>query len=234
MSQQRFSSCWSECRRRPSSLRVRVWRRLRSLGAVAAQALRLPAARHARAVRGLPVARAGDPARGWRRDPRPRPADRERDARRRAAGSSTSRATRTTASSPSRYRKLLQSLDTKSAATRARVQRGAGAPDQGPPADPRHRLLRRPRRRGGAGVSRRPSPCALDVRNRPAREPAHPRPHRSSAVGAGSPARGPHVDRIASAWLIKRFIDPDGDVRLRAAGGVSRPTRSRSTRPAWS
>src|SRR5215831_1841606 len=50
----------------------------------AAQALRLPAARYAGAVRGLPVARPGDPARGGRRDADPDPADRERRPGRRA------------------------------------------------------------------------------------------------------------------------------------------------------
>src|SRR5262245_54179182 len=50
----------------------------------APQALRLPAARYAGAVRGLSVARPGDPARGWRRDPDPDPADRERRPGRRA------------------------------------------------------------------------------------------------------------------------------------------------------
>ena len=46
------------------------------------QALRLSAARHARALRGLPVARAGDPAGRGRRHADPRPADREPQPRR--------------------------------------------------------------------------------------------------------------------------------------------------------
>src|SRR5215471_19787067 len=113
----------------PSSVRVRVWRRLRSLGAVPLKrsayllpdtperyedsqwlaqeiqreggdatliriqqienvgqddVLRLPAARYAGAVRGLSVARPGDPAGGGRRDADPDPADRERRPGRRA------------------------------------------------------------------------------------------------------------------------------------------------------
>src|SRR5262245_35366078 len=51
----------------------------------AAQTLRLPAARYARAVRGLSVARPGDPARGRRSDADPDPADRERRSGRRTA-----------------------------------------------------------------------------------------------------------------------------------------------------
>src|SRR5262245_52765272 len=50
----------------------------------AAETVRLSPARHAGAVRRLPVARSGDPARGWRRDADTGPADRERQSGRRA------------------------------------------------------------------------------------------------------------------------------------------------------
>ena len=195
---------------KPSSLRVRVWRRLRSLGAVAAQALGVPAARHAGAVRGLPVARAGDPARRRRRDAHPRPADRERDARPTSCGCSTSRATRTTASSPARYRKVLQSLDRKSAPSSARVQEELAqlAKD--------HQRIRdidffdAP---GGAEVRRLEEAIAMRTR-RPetARREEPPALDLTKLRGRRWVTRPrPHIDRIASAWLIKRFIDAEAE-----------------------
>src|SRR5262249_7729072 len=50
----------------------------------AAKAVRLPLARHARAVRGLPVAGSGDRAGGGRGDAHTGPADRKRQSGRRA------------------------------------------------------------------------------------------------------------------------------------------------------
>ena len=60
-----------------------------------------------------------------------------------------------------------------------------------------------------SGVSRRPSPCEPDVRNHHA---AQERPSLDLTKLRGRrwvTRPRPHIDRIASAWLIKRFIDTE-------------------------
>ena len=106
-----------------------------------------------------------------------------------------------------------------------------------------HRLLRRrgPRgRRGAAGRGRaRLRPPPRDGRRRAAASAADVRgPHLGDAAGV-------HVDRIASAWLIRRFIDPEarssssrgqeyapaaGRAALRHVRGASSRTRATAAR----
>jgi hypothetical protein len=193
---------------RPSSLRVRVWRRLRSLGAV-------PLKRSAYLLPDTPeryedfqwlaqeIERDGgeatlirvqqienvSPAQVLRLFHEPR----DQDFKKLAA----------------RYRKLLQELErAKSDGARARIREQAAR-------------LAKDRQRirdidffdapGGAEVSRLEEAIAMRTRR-----PESPRPAPPPALDLGS-LRGrrwvtrprPHVDRIASAWLIKRFIDPD-------------------------
>jgi hypothetical protein len=190
----------------PSSLRVRVWRRLRALGAV-------PLKRSAYLLPDTPdryedfqwlaqeVQRDGGEATLVRVDTIENltagdvrrlfhePRDQEY---RQLAG---------------RYRKLLQALDRKGAAESRRVQ------------DELARLRKEYQRvrdidffdaPGGAEVRRLEEAIAMRVRS----PETAPRPA-STTIDLGR-VRGrrwvtrprPHVDRIASAWLIKRFIDP--------------------------
>jgi hypothetical protein len=191
----------------PSSLRVRVWRRLRSLGAVALKrsAYLLPdtperyedfqwlAQEIQREggeatlirVREIENLRAADVLRLFH-EPR------DQDYRQLAA----------------RYRKALQGLDRKSAAGTARVQ------------DELARLAKDHQRirdvdffdaPGGAEVRRLEEAIAMRTRRpesaRPA--PAEPTLDLTTARGRRWVTRPrPHIDRVASAWLIKRFIDP--------------------------
>jgi hypothetical protein len=191
----------------PSSLRVRVWRRLRSLGAV-------PLKRSAYLLPDTPeryedfqwlaqeIERDGgdatlirvqqienvSPAEVLRLFHEPR----DQDYKQLAA----------------RYRKLLQDLGGKSQAARARVQ------EQLTRLSKDHQRVRdidffdSP---GGAEVRRLGEAIAMRTRR-----PESPR--REAAVTLDlTKLRGrrwvtrprPHVDRIASAWLIRRFIDPD-------------------------
>jgi hypothetical protein len=191
----------------PSSLRVRVWRRLRSLGAV-------PLKRSAYLLPDTPdryedfqwlaqeIQRDGgdatlirvqqienvSPAEVMQRFQEPR----DRDYKQLAA----------------RYRKLLQDLDRKSDTARARIQEQVArlAKD--------HQRIRdidffdAP---GGAEVRRLEETIAMRTRR-----PESPRREEPAPLDL-STLRGrrwvtrprPHIDRIASAWLIKRFIDPD-------------------------
>jgi hypothetical protein len=191
----------------PSSLRVRVWRRLRSLGAVPLKrsAYLLPdtAERYedfqwlaqeiqrdggdATLIRVQQIENMS-PAEVARLFHEPR----DQDYKQLAA----------------RYRKLLQGLDRKSAAARARVQEQLArlAKD--------HQRIRdidffdAP---GGAEVRRIEEAIAMRTRR-----PESPRLEEPATLDL-TRLRGrrwvtrprPHVDRIASAWLIKRFIDPD-------------------------
>ena len=193
----------------PSSLRVRVWRRLRTLGAV-------PLKRSAYLLPDTPeryedfqwlaqeIQREGgeatlvrvqqienltpDDVRRLFHEPR------DKDYRHLAT----------------RYRKALQSLDRKSAATRARVVEELArlAKD--------HQRIRdidffgAP---GGAEVRRLEEAIAMRTR-RPesARREEQPTIDLSAARGRRWVTRPrPHIDRIASAWLIKRFIDPQAE-----------------------
>ena len=191
----------------PSSLRVRVWRRLRSLGAV-------PLKRSAYLLPDTPdryedfqwlaqeIQRDGgeatlvrvqqienvSPAEVLRlfHDPR------DEDYKHLAA----------------RYRRLLQSLDRKTAATSARVH------DELARLSKEHQRIRTidfygaP---GGAEVRRLEEAIAMRTRR-----PESPRAQEPPALDLTT-LRGrrwvtrprPHVDRIASAWLIKRFIDSE-------------------------
>ena len=193
----------------PSSLRVRVWRRLRSLGAV-------PLKRSAYLLPDTPeryedfswlaqeVQREGGDATliRVRQIENVTQADvdrlfhepRDHDYRQLAA----------------RYRKLLQSLEKKSAAKSARVQEELArlAKD--------HRRIRdidffdAP---GGAEVRRLEEAIAMRTRR-----PETTRREERPTIDLGK-LRGrrwvtrprPHIDRIGSAWLIKRFIDPDAE-----------------------
>jgi hypothetical protein len=191
----------------PSSLRVRVWRRLRLLGAVALKrsAYLLPdtperyedfqwlAQEIQRGggdatlirVQEIENVSAEDVVRLFQ-EPR------DRDYRQLTV----------------RYRKVLQSLDRKSDVTSARVH------------DELARLARDVQRirdidffdaPGGAEVRRIEEAIAMRTR-RPesARHEERPTIDLTKLRGRRWVTRPrPHIDRIASAWLVKRFIDPD-------------------------
>jgi len=191
----------------PSSLRVRIWRRLRSLGAVALKrsAYLLPDTPEryedfqwlaqeiqreggdATLMRVQQIENLG-PADVLRLFHEPRDADYRQLA--------------------ARYRKVLQGLDRKSAAASARVHEEMtrlakdhqrlrdvdffGAPGGAEVRRLEEAIAMRTRRPESARRSEPPAP-ALDLgKLRGRRWVTRPRPH---------------VDRIASAWLIKRFID---------------------------
>jgi len=107
-----------------------------------------------------------------------------------------------------RYRKLLQTLDRKSAATNPRVQAELAQLQRD--YEKLHELdfFEAPE---GAEVERLRE--AIDMRTRPSEEPKR----REKSAPELRDLRGrqwvtrrrPHVDRIASAWLIKRFIDSE-------------------------
>ena len=191
----------------PSSLRVRVWRRLRTLGAV-------PLKRSAYLLPDTPeryedfqwlaqeIQRDGGDATLVRvqQIENVSPADvlrlfhepRDQDYKHLAA----------------RYRRLLQSLDRKTAAASPRVHDELGrlAKD--------HQRIREidffvaP---GGAEVRRLEEAIAMRTR-RPESARSEPAPTLDLTKLRGRrwvTRPRPHVDRVASAWLIKRFIDPD-------------------------
>ena len=191
----------------PSSLRVRVWRRLRAIGAVALK----------RTVHLLPdtpdhyelfqwlaqeIQRAGGEATLLRVEQIENMTSGEivqlfheaRNADYRRLGG--------------RYRKLLQGLDRKSAASNPRVLAELAQLQRD--YEKLHDLdfFEAPE---GAEVERLRE--AIDMRTRPSEEPKR----REKAAAKLQDLRGrrwvtrrrPHVDRIASAWLIKRFIDSD-------------------------
>ena len=192
----------------PSSLRVRIWRRLRSLGAV-------PLKRSAYLLPDTPeryedfqwlaqeIQREGGdatlvrvqqienlaPPDVLRLFHEPRDADYQQLA--------------------ARYRKVLQSLERKSAAASARVQEELVRLTKD------HQRIRdidffdAP---GGAEVRRLEEVIAMRTR-RPesARRATVPAPTLDLSTLRGRrwvTRPRPHVDRVASAWLIKRFIDP--------------------------
>ena len=188
----------------PSSLRVRVWRRLRSLGAV-------PLKRSAYLLPDTPdryedfqwlaqeIQRDGGDATLVRvqQIENISPAEvlqifhapRDEDYKHLAA----------------RYRKLLQSLDRKTASTSTRTHEELARLAK------EHQRVRAIDYFGGAEVRRLEEAIAMRTR-RP--ESARPAPAPTLDL---TKLRGrrwvtrprPHVDRIASAWLIKRFIDPE-------------------------
>jgi hypothetical protein len=191
----------------PSSLRVRVWRRLRAIGAVALK----------RTVYLLPdtpdhyehfqwlaqeIQRAGGEATILRVEQIENMSSNEivqlfHEARnpeyRRLGG---------------RYRKVLQTLERKSAATNPRVLAELAQLQRDYEKLRELDFFEAPE---GAEVERLRE--AIDMRKRPSEEPNR----RQKSVPELRDLRGrqwvtrrrPHVDRIASAWLIKRFIDPD-------------------------
>ena len=195
---------------KPAYLRVKMWRRLQGLGAVAVKnaVYALPANEQAQEdfewllreiVRGR---RRGDDLRGpaGRRPLRP-------------GGPSPVRsrpATRTTTSSPRRRAPSPR----RSATTRRRSS-----------ARRRKAQLARLQARlaqvvaidfFGANGRETAEGCSPGWRHGCAEErPCRPRPATSAAElgdlkrGPGSRGTGVHVDRIASAWLIRRFIDPE-------------------------
>jgi hypothetical protein len=191
----------------PSSLRVRVWRRLRTIGAVPLKrsAYLLPdtperyedfqwlaqeiqrEGGEATLVRVHQIENVGpDEVRRLFHEPR------DRDYRQLAA----------------RYRKALQALDRKSAASARRVQ------------DELARLAREHQRvrdvdyfdaPGGAEVRRLEEAIAMRTRRPETARREEPfRLDLATLRGRRWVTRPrPHIDRIASAWLIKRFIDPE-------------------------
>ena len=191
----------------PSSLRVRVWRRLRAVGAVALK----------RTVHLLPdtpdhyelfqwlaqeIQRTGGEATLLRVEQIENMSSGEviqlfheaRNADYRRLGG--------------RYRKLLQNLDRKSAASNPRVLAELAQLQREYEKLRELDFFEAPE---GAEVERLRE--AIDMRTRPSDEPKR----RDRAAGQLQDLRGrrwvtrrrPHVDRIASAWLIKRFIDPE-------------------------
>jgi hypothetical protein len=193
----------------PSSLRVRVWRRLRSLGAVALKrsAYLLPdtperyedfqwlaqeiqrEGGEATLIRVQQIENvAPEAVERMFQEPR------DQDYRQLAA----------------RYRKVLQGLDRKTAARSARVQEELA------------RLVKDHQRirdidffdaPGGAEVRRLEEAIAMRTRR-----PESVRREEPPTLDLTKLRRRqwvtrprPHIDRIASAWLIKRFIDPDAE-----------------------
>src|SRR5262245_42257039 len=194
----------------PSSVRVRVWRRLRSLGAV-------PLKRSAYLLPDTPeryedfqwlaqeIQREGGEATLIRvqrieyvtpdevlrlfHDPR------DEDYKRLAA----------------RYRKALQGLDRKSAAKNARLHEELArlAKDH-----ERIRAIDFFDAPGGAEVRRLEEAIAMRAR-RPEtlRREERPTLNLSTLRGRRWVTRPrPHIDRVASAWLIRRFIDPQAEL----------------------
>ena len=193
----------------PSSLRVRVWRRLRSLGAVALK-------RSAYLLPDVPeryedfqwlaqeIQREGGDATLVRvqQIENMAPDDVRRLFHEPRNGEYRQLATR--------QRKLLQSLERKSAAASPRVR------DEVTRLSKEHQRIRdidffdAP---GGAEVRRLEEAIVMRTR-RPesARREARPTLDLTKLRGRRWVTRPrPHVDRIASAWLIKRFIDPEAE-----------------------
>ena len=191
----------------PSSLRVRVWRRLRALGAVALK----------RTVYLLPDSRDHYEQFQWLGQE----IQRERGETillRVAQIENVSRADLIRlfheARDPEyrllagRYRRLLQALERKSAATSARVDQDLAQLQRDFEKLRELDFFDAP---GRAEVERLRE--AIDMRRRPSEEPARrERPTLDLRALRGRrwvTRPRPHVDRVASAWLIKRFIDPE-------------------------
>jgi len=191
----------------PSSLRVRVWRRLRALGAVALKrtVYLLPdtldnyeqfqwLGQEIQRERGETVLLRVDQIENMSRSDLIRLFHEARDPEYRHLAT--------------RYRKLMQALERKSAAASARIDRDLSQLQKDFVKLRELDFFDAP---GRAEVERLRE--AIDMRKRPSEEPAR----RDKATLDLRALRGrrwitrprPHVDRIASAWLIRRFIDPE-------------------------
>jgi hypothetical protein len=190
----------------PSSLRVRVWRRLKALGAVALKrtVYLLPdtpdnyeqfqwLGQEIQREQGETILLRVDQIENM---PRPEIIRLFHEARdpeyRQLAG---------------RYRKLMPALERKSAATSARVARDLAQLQKD---FERLRELDFFDAPGRAEVERLRE--AIDMRKRPPEQATRTKPTLDLRALRGRrwvTRPRPHVDRIASAWLIKRFIDAD-------------------------
>ena len=193
----------------PSSLRVRVWRRLRTLGAV-------PLKRSAYLLPDTPE-RYEDFQ--WLAQEIQREGGEATLVRVHQIENMTAAELRRLFHEPrdqeyrqlaARYRKVLQGLDRKSAAkgTRFAVELTRLAKDH-----QRVRDLDFFEAPGGAEVRRLEEAIAMRTRR-----PESVRREERPTLDLGTLRRRrwvtrprPHIDRIASAWLIKRFIDPDAE-----------------------
>ena len=199
----------------PSSLRVRVWRRLRALGAVALKrtVYLLPdtpdnyeqfqwLGQEIQRERGETILLRVDQIENMSPTDIVRLFHEARDPEYRQLAA--------------RYRKLMQTLERKSAAASARVDRDLAQLQKDFQKLRELDFFDAP---GRAEVERLRE--AIDMRKRPAEEPTR----RDKPTLALRTLRGrrwitrprPHVDRIASAWLIRRFIDPEATFLFAAA-----------------
>ncbi len=191
----------------PSSLRVRVWRRLRALGAVALKrtVYLLPdtpdnyeqfqwLGQEIQRERGETILLRVDQIENMSPTDIVRLFHEARDPEYRQLAA--------------RYRKLMQTLERKSAAASGRVDRDLAQLQKDFQKLRELDFFDAP---GRAEVERLRE--AIDMRKRPAEEPTR----RDKPTLDLRTLRGrrwitrprPHVDRIASAWLIRRFIDPE-------------------------
>ena len=191
----------------PSSLRVRVWRRLRALGAVALKrtVYLLPdtpdnyeqfqwLGQEIQRERGETILLRVDQIENMSRADIVRLFHEARDPEYRQLAT--------------RYRKLMQTLERKSAAANARVDRDLSQLQKDFEKLRELDFFDAP---GRAEVERLRE--AIDMRKRPSEESTRrdkPTLDLRALRGRRWVTRPrPHVDRIASAWLIKRFIDPE-------------------------
>ena len=141
---------------------------------------------------------------------------------RRSGPCSTGRATPTTTNSPRRRatsprRSATMPPPEQRAEAKAQLARLQGAARPGR----RDRLLRRQRPRGGRGAALRArGPAAREGGDGAGRAGDDAEPSSASCTGRTWVTRtGVHVDRIASAWLIRRFIDPEARFKFVPAKG---------------
>ena len=191
----------------PSSLRVRVWRRLRALGAVALKrtVYLLPdtpdnyeqfqwLGQEIQRERGETILLRVDQIENMSRTDIIRLFHEARDPEYRQLAT--------------RYRKVIQALERKSAAASARVDRDLAQLTKDFQKLRELDFFDAP---GRAEVERLRE--AIDMRKRPPEKPTRPeKPALDLRALRGRrwvTRPRPHVDRIASAWLIKRFIDPE-------------------------
>ena len=236
------SSSSTRSRRSPAYLRVKIGPPPAGPGGGRGQELRLrPAARRAGA-RGLPVGAPGDRRRAaatrrcarrasWRGSPT-RPSRRSsttaRDADYARAGAGGARARAGGPARRGRRRPGPRARPTAPGAPAQAARRGGRAID----------FFGAPGRRHGRGAAGRDRGAASGLRERPAPRRAAAVTGRRPRAGRGSRGRAIHVDRMASAWLIRRFIDPEARFKFvrgprapRAAPGSCASTCSRRSSP---